>query len=460
MKKRMLMLSIAVALTGIMAGCGSNGKKINVNSEATEREDVTWDESDDTVEEFSKEATIEETVLYDENDVKITATGLNYGNYSADLEVSIENNSDKKLSFVSESVGCALNAINGFMVSDGYVNCDVESKGSASEEMSFDYSTLMLYGINEIADIQVGFSITDEDFNSIYTGPLQIKTGAADGYDYAASSEQYHKAITNKILLQNYDLKVPYFADDELYSSNGISLISEAFAINSSDERSLLLEVKNETDKTVYVKTSHIKANDIEIYDSTWSYDTITAGNTTVVNIGLDDILDKDEWAEKGIDSIESVSMTIGAENADGMLITEEKEITISLDGTPTDSNSAAKKPDETTDVADAKTDESSKSENSSDSESPVSDKVDPEFKKMMDSYEAFFDEYVDFMKKYEDSDDVLGMLDEYSDYLTKYADYMEKLDDVDTDNLSAADAAYYTKVSTRITKKLAKIGQ
>ena len=128
--------------------------------------------------------------------------------------------------------------------------------------------------------------------------------------------------------------------------------MSEAFAVNSSDERSLLLEVKNETDKTVYVKTSHIKANDIEIYDSTWSYDTITAGNTTVVNIGLDNILDADEWAEKGIDSIESVGMTIGVENADGMLITEEKEVTIPLDDTSTTSNSATKKPDETTDAA------------------------------------------------------------------------------------------------------------
>ena len=41
---------------------------------------------------------------------------------------------------------------------------------------------------------------------------------------------------------------------------------------------------------------------------------------------------------------------------------------------------------------------------------------------------------------------------------LTKYADYMQKLNDVDTDNLSTADAAYYTKVQARIVKKLAEI--
>ena len=83
---------------------------------------------------------------------------------------------------------------------------------------------------------------------------------------------------------------------------------------------------------------------------------------------------------------------------------------------------------------------------------------VDADFKKMMDSYEDFFDEYIEFMKKYENSDDVAGMLNDYADYMTKYADYMQKLNDVDTDNLSTADAAYYTKVQARIVKKLAEI--
>lgn len=48
-------------------------------------------------------------------------------------------------------------------------------------------------------------------------------------------------------------------------------------------------------------------------------------------------------------------------------------------------------------------------------------------------------------------------MLNDYADYMTKYADYMQKLNDVDTDNLSTADAAYYTKVQARIVKSLQK---
>ena len=458
MKTRMIMLGVAITLMVAMAGCGKENKKAEIGTEIADT-GAGWDDaSEETVEEFAKDATIEETVLYDENDVKITATDLNYGNYSANLEVTIENNSDEKLSFVSESVSCAQNAINGFMISDGYVNCDVESKGSTTEEMSFDYNTLMLYGITEIADIQIGFSMTDDDFNSTDTGVLQLKTSAADSYDYEAGSERYHKAITNKILLQNYDLKVPYFADDELYSSNGIRLVSEVFAVNSSDERSLLLEVRNETDKTVYVQTSNIKANDIEIYDSDWSYDTITAGNTAIVNIGLDDILDAEEWTENGIDTIESISMTIGVENSDGMLITEKKEITIPLKDVDGTKNTSVKKQNDAEDTKVSEETTPKKDDDASETKDTASDQVNPEFKEMMDSYEAFFDEYVEFMKKYNNSDDVLSMMDDYSDYLTKYTDYMDKLYNVDAENMSEADAYYYVEVSTRILDKLKEI--
>lgn len=83
---------------------------------------------------------------------------------------------------------------------------------------------------------------------------------------------------------------------------------------------------------------------------------------------------------------------------------------------------------------------------------------VDPKFKETMDSYEAFFDEYVEFMKKYSESNDVMSMLTDYTNYLSKYADVMKKLNSIDKSKLSAADAAYYTEVSARISKKLLEV--
>lgn len=83
------------------------------------------------------------------------------------------------------------------------------------------------------------------------------------------------------------------------------------------------------------------------------------------------------------------------------------------------------------------------------------SDGISREFKEAMDSYEAFFDEYVEFMKKYSESDDILSMMEDYTDYMTKYTDTMKKLDEIDEDNLSAAEYAYYIDVMARIQKKL-----
>ena len=95
-------------------------------------------------------------------------------------------------------------------------------------------------------------------------------------------------------------------------------------------------------------------------------------------------------------------------------------------------------------------------SSESSKSESRNSDEISSEFKEMMDSYEAFFDEYAAFMKKYKENPSDLSLLSEYTDYLSKYSDYLNKLDDVDQDELTDAELAYYMKVHTRILKKIA----
>ncbi len=39
------------------------------------------------------------------------------------------------------------------------MNCDVLNGTVANDVISFSYDTLMLYGINEIADIEIGFDI-------------------------------------------------------------------------------------------------------------------------------------------------------------------------------------------------------------------------------------------------------------------------------------------------------------
>ena len=81
---------------------------------------------------------------------------------------------------------------------------------------------------------------------------------------------------------------------------------------------------------------------------------------------------------------------------------------------------------------------------------------IRPEFKKAMDSYEAFFDEYCEFMKNYTTSSS-LESLNEYLDFLEQYAETMEALEEIENDNLSTAELAYYTATMNRILEKLSE---
>ncbi len=278
---------------------------------------------------FKKEVNIEETVLFDENDVKITATGLTYENYAVDLDLRFENNSDRNLEFTAQSLGYSCNAVNGFMIQDGYVRCDVPAGGTAEEAVDFGYSELLLHGITEIATIQTGFSISDEDYDRFTTGPLEVATPIAEGYDFGP--EAYRKTIQSKAVKYTYDLDLASFSEEEVYSSGGIGIVSEAYMINKDGERMLLLEIENTTEDIAYAALRDIKVNDTLVSEGIWTSDTITGGKRMLMDIALDNILDEEEWAALGIEEVESVGFTIEVKNTDGMAMAEPKEITIEV---------------------------------------------------------------------------------------------------------------------------------
>ncbi len=120
--------------------------------------------------------------------------------------------------------------------------------------------------------------------------------------------------------------------------------------------------------------------------------------------------------------------------------------------------------PDEDKAEAPAPEDDNEKTE-SDGSEAGTDEEIDPSgvsanVKDTLDEYEAFFDEYIEFMKKYKNAtyEDLDKMIDDYSDYMDKYSDIYGKLIDLGSEKMTAKDYAYYTKVLQRIEKKLAGI--
>lgn len=258
---------------------------------------------------FNKTGTIEETVLYEADGVKITATELTYTNSSAKLSLVIENNSDADLSFIASSAGYACNAINGYMISTGYLNCDVAAGKKATDSVSFSYSELMVYGIYEIADIEIGFDIYDDDYNHTYTGPCEITTSLADGYDYSIT--RFRDNFSSPDFQREHGITVPYFSDEACFDSDSITIASQAILINKDGETCLMLEVVNSTAESITAYTANIEINGLRVYTSLWSKDSVNAGATAILDVNLNDVLKPEYWEGFGISEIGAITLDV-----------------------------------------------------------------------------------------------------------------------------------------------------
>lgn len=344
MKRAMALTLAGVMCIGITA-CGTNESTAesktevtSVVSDSSEKSDntaqkaqstdksteVKKNSTSDTSSEFSKDAAIDETVLYDENGIKITATDLIYNSSSAELKLTIENGTDKNLSFVSNSA----NSVNGYMIDDGYVSCDVSAGKTANESVKIGYDELLLYGINELADIEISFKISDDDYNSTYTGARQILTSAAEDYEY--KDDGYRTAIRSDELMNKYNYKILCFDDEAISGQDGLEVLSAGLIEQKDKETALFLEVKNTSDQAVYAATKDIYINGLEVCGSTWSSDMINAGKTRIITVELDNIMDKNIYEAYGINEFGEISLALGLKDTDGNDIGTPVNLTVS----------------------------------------------------------------------------------------------------------------------------------
>ena len=341
--KKILSILLALLLLISMTACDTSSNNTDNNDSGNTFVDsqpatdgAGADKNDDaqvTVNprEFNKSATIEETVLVDEYGVKITAKELTYGNYAAELTLVIENNSDKDLSFIANSVGYSCNSVNGYMVPDGYLNCDVAAGKKANDTISISYDTLMLYGIFEIADIEIGFDISDDNYNHTYTGPRTIQTTAVDSYNYKTPC--YRENIAGKESQAEYDYSVPYFSADAVYEESGLVIASQAVMDNKDGDSILLLEIVNTTDEIVGVSTTNIDINGLRVCVSSWSYDSINPGKTAIVDIDLSSVLEPEYWEIYGIAEVGNVALKVSFKDGDSNEVADPAHISIDIPG-------------------------------------------------------------------------------------------------------------------------------
>ena len=182
----------------------------------------------------TRESTVEQTVLVDQDNVVITATGMDESVFGPELKLLIENNSDTNLTFQVRNA-----SVNGYMA-DTMMSEDVAAGKKSNTEITFTTSGLKECGIDTFANMEFSFHIftTDGWDDYLDTDAITVETSAAATYTQTIDD-----------------------SGEVFYDSDGIKIVGKGL---SSDDSifgpGLIIYIENnsDTDRTVQVRDTSV----------------------------------------------------------------------------------------------------------------------------------------------------------------------------------------------------------
>lgn len=282
--------------------------------------------------------TIEKTVLWDANNVKITAQELNFTQLServsyAEVELLIENNNETSAKVIAGSQGYCCNAINGYMVFDGHFNENVRAGESITTTMKFFLGDLAVYGIGDVAEIQVGFDIEIEDGEEIFTGPQMIKTSVAESYD--PTKNTYQETLTGEALGQNTEYVLAAFIEKNVSLMEGVELVSGALVIDEDGEAQLFLEVRNNTEEELRCNGISLDVNNLNVDGWDMIKYFIAPGCTCVLQYEVEGYyIPYSYWEAFGMTSLDKIDITLKLTDRENLNELAQQEVSFAFGGT------------------------------------------------------------------------------------------------------------------------------
>lgn len=237
--KKLLSITFAVLLAMSLSACGSSTDgDVSPSGDVQTPSGVSTGSptAEETTPPEKQEATINETVLLDEQGVKITAKSLDCGAlFGAEVKLLIENESGQDLTFQ-----CRNASVNGYMV-ETMMSVDVVSGKKANDSMTFMRSDLDTCGISAIADMEFSFHIfTTEGWDTYLDTPqIQLKAAISDTYEYTFDD-----------------------SGDLVYDGNDIKIVIKRLAEDSSIlGPSIMVYIENNSGKAITVQTRDVSIN-------------------------------------------------------------------------------------------------------------------------------------------------------------------------------------------------------
>ena len=294
MKKLLAVVTVVCIVLGLLGGCRESSE--NAGTKATEEIALPPQETENTelkeetpttmATEAPEKITIEETVIYDENGIKITARSVFETESAFHLTLKLENHSDKKASFYLSH--CIL---NGFSVMGRYGNLEAEPgtediTSVAFENADMEFLGRKYWGTYDIATI-VGANaeLTVED--TVIPVPFSLVTSA--GVDYEPSFDD---------------------SGEILYEKDGITVIYKE-VIETTEGDALTLLVINETGKDFVLESVEEFVNGTEMGLPLWDYVFRDAISCCYI------ILSPDSLEHHGINKVETVRFALIMSNTE-----------------------------------------------------------------------------------------------------------------------------------------------
>ncbi len=305
--------AISMGLLLVLAGCSAKG---TAAASASPEESSSTSGSSKSDQTFLTDTTIEEQTIYDSDGIKITASSLTFNDYEAELTFNVENNADKEYSITSGSLGYSCNAINSWMVEDGWFNVTLQPGKKSVEKADFDLDNLKSYGIHEIGTIQMGFDIEDTaEQDSSYTGPIEIKTSKSDSYQ-KDSDWSLQELLDNGAGRIDTSYTMHYNDDQKIFDENGVTVSQEAFITDHDNDKLLILLAENNGSDTAVFSCGHFTINSVGASSGIWSSDNIIPGRKYLSVINLSNMVsDEDEQNMIGFDSISTIDFQLSLMN-------------------------------------------------------------------------------------------------------------------------------------------------
>ena len=247
MKRKLKVSALVLCFTLFAAmalGSGSSGSDEEKEIKSVDTADTAEEQAveEDEQENSSSGVTIEEQVLYEENGVKITATGLEDGFMGTELKLLIENNSSKNITVQARSA-----SVNDFMV-DTVMSSDVTAGKKANDSLTFVTTGLKESGIEAIAKMEFSFHIMD-----------------AENWDEIADSDMI---TVNTSIASDYVQKVDD-SGEVLFDQENMKIVGKGLSEKDSFwGPGLILYIENSSDKNITVQVRDVSVNGFMVSSS------------------------------------------------------------------------------------------------------------------------------------------------------------------------------------------------